>query len=84
LPVRIVLDRHELEKYPLRIGLSMQVTVDTSHVGRALDKIIYHPVYQTNIFNNLNKQADNMIANILQKNLGQLIDTAMTPLSRGA
>jgi len=30
LPVRVVLDRSELEKYPLRVGLSMTATVDIS------------------------------------------------------
>ncbi len=29
LPVRIELDRRELEQHPLRVGLSMTVTIDT-------------------------------------------------------
>jgi len=34
LPVRIRLDPRELQQHPLRVGLSMKVTVDVSHKGR--------------------------------------------------
>jgi membrane fusion protein (multidrug efflux system) len=38
LPVRIVLNRDDLEKHPLRVGLSMHVTVDThDRSGPVLD-----------------------------------------------
>ena len=30
VPVRIELDRAELEKHPLRVGLSMKATIDVS------------------------------------------------------
>nr|CUV20650.1 protein of unknown function [Ralstonia solanacearum] len=33
LPVRIKLDAAELEKHPLKVGLSMVVTIDTSASG---------------------------------------------------
>jgi len=36
VPVRIVLDAAELEKHPLRIGLSTHVNVDTSSRGGAV------------------------------------------------
>ncbi|TPG42533.1 HlyD family efflux transporter periplasmic adaptor subunit [Sphingomonas koreensis] len=36
LPVRIALDPNELAKYPLRIGLSVDVDVDTSNISGSL------------------------------------------------
>ena len=30
LPVRVALDSHELEQHPLRVGLSMDATIDTA------------------------------------------------------
>lgn len=36
VPVRIALDPAELRKYPLRVGLSVSVTVDTSDTSRPL------------------------------------------------
>src|SRR3546814_373204 len=35
-PVRIALDPRELDKYPLRIGLSVNVKVDTSDISDTL------------------------------------------------
>src|SRR3546814_1748146 len=36
VPVRIALDPRELDKYPLRIGLSVNVKVDTSDISDTL------------------------------------------------
>ncbi|HEU4959766.1 MAG TPA: efflux RND transporter periplasmic adaptor subunit [Sphingomonas sp.] len=36
VPVRIALDSHELDKHPLRIGLSVEVEVDTSNTSGSL------------------------------------------------
>ena len=35
LPVRIRLDPRELERHPLRVGLSMDVKIDVSDQGRS-------------------------------------------------
>ncbi|ENV6111077.1 HlyD family efflux transporter periplasmic adaptor subunit [Neisseria gonorrhoeae] len=38
VPVRIVLNREDVDRYPLRIGLSMTVKVDTSAAGAPVSK----------------------------------------------
>ncbi|MGF6807209.1 membrane fusion protein (multidrug efflux system) [Paraburkholderia sp. Clong3] len=70
LPVRISLDPQELEKHPLRIGLSMQADVnikdDTGgQLGQAPST-----VYQTNVFDKYGAEADAEIARIISENAG--------------
>ncbi|WP_028227178.1 EmrA/EmrK family multidrug efflux transporter periplasmic adaptor subunit [Paraburkholderia ferrariae] len=76
LPVRISLDPAELEKHPLRIGLSMQVDVSIkddsgSQLGTALNT-----VYQTNVFDKYGDEADAEIARIISENAGRSADSA--------
>ncbi|WP_028216710.1 EmrA/EmrK family multidrug efflux transporter periplasmic adaptor subunit [Paraburkholderia oxyphila] len=70
LPVRISLDPQELEKHPLRIGLSMQVDVniknETGQLGNAPNT-----VYQTDVFAKYGDEADAEIARIIAENAGQ-------------
>ncbi|MBB5415944.1 membrane fusion protein (multidrug efflux system) [Paraburkholderia atlantica] len=71
LPVRISLDPQELEKHPLRIGLSMQADVnikdDTGgQLGQAPSTS-----YQTNVFDKYGAEADAEIARIIAENAGQ-------------
>src|SRR5205085_6398813 len=49
VPVRIALDREELDRHPLQIGLSMKVDVDThSREGARLERLSREtPVYET-------------------------------------
>jgi membrane fusion protein (multidrug efflux system) len=68
LPVRIQLDPKELEAHPLRIGLSMDVDVDTrkdngTQLGAAVDTS-----YHTNVFAQYGAQADAEIQKIIEKN----------------
>jgi membrane fusion protein (multidrug efflux system) len=70
LPVRIALDPQELEKHPLRIGLSMQADVnikdgDGGQLGSAPNT-----VYQTDVFDKYGDQADAEIARIIAENAG--------------
>ncbi|WP_321814881.1 MULTISPECIES: EmrA/EmrK family multidrug efflux transporter periplasmic adaptor subunit [unclassified Paraburkholderia] len=70
LPVRIALDPADLEKHPLRIGLSMQVDVnikdDTgSQLGNA-----QNTTYETNVFEKYGDEADAEIARIITENAG--------------
>ncbi|MBN3858150.1 EmrA/EmrK family multidrug efflux transporter periplasmic adaptor subunit [Paraburkholderia sp. Ac-20340] len=70
LPVRIALDPADLEKHPLRIGLSMQVDVnikdDTgSQLGNA-----QNTTYETNVFEKYGDEADAEIAHIITENAG--------------
>ncbi|HEV3427008.1 MAG TPA: EmrA/EmrK family multidrug efflux transporter periplasmic adaptor subunit [Paraburkholderia sp.] len=71
LPVRVALDPAELEKHPLRIGLSMQVDVNIkddsgSQLGNA-----QNTVYQTNVFEKYGDEADAEIARIIAENAGK-------------
>lgn len=73
LPVRISLDPAELEQYPLRIGLSGEVTVDTQNTqGPVLSKNVRTtPAYHTNALGIDMQPADQMIADIIKHNAGQ-------------
>ncbi len=70
LPVRISIDKKQLEKYPLRVGLSITVTVNThNRSGKTLSqdqpvKIIY----DMKSYNSDLKKADQIIDQILQEN----------------
>ncbi|MEM5437292.1 EmrA/EmrK family multidrug efflux transporter periplasmic adaptor subunit [Paraburkholderia diazotrophica] len=70
LPVRIAIDPQELEKHPLRIGLSMQVDVSIKDdTGGELGSA-QNTVYQTNVFNKYGDEADAEIARIISENAG--------------
>ncbi|HWT36447.1 MAG TPA: EmrA/EmrK family multidrug efflux transporter periplasmic adaptor subunit [Paraburkholderia sp.] len=72
LPVRIALDPQELEKHPLRIGLSMQVDVSIKDdTGGELGSAV-NTVYQTNVFDKYGDQADADIARIIAENAGPI------------
>lgn len=74
LPVRIAINEDQLKKYPLRIGLSVTVTVDTSNrKGQALSnvtqsKVIYHMDDYTSDL----QAADQLITQILQNNANNI------------
>ncbi|MBN3804884.1 EmrA/EmrK family multidrug efflux transporter periplasmic adaptor subunit [Paraburkholderia sp. Ac-20336] len=70
LPVRIALDPQELEKHPLRIGLSMQADVDIKdETGGQLGQAPT-TAYQTNVFDKYGDEADAVIARIIAENAG--------------
>ncbi len=69
LPARIQLDQKELEAHPLRIGLSMDVDVDTRddtgpQLGAALNT-----TYRTDVFAQYGAQADSEIERIIAQNI---------------
>ncbi|ONO54593.1 HlyD family secretion protein [Burkholderia cenocepacia] len=70
LPVRIELDPKDLDKHPLRIGLSMQVDVDIK--DERGDQLVNAPntVYETNVFAKYDDEADAEIARIIAENAG--------------
>ena len=72
VPVRITLDPKELEQYPLRVGLSMDATVDISQTdGRMLaDGSRPSTVAQTNVFDQTNAAADTEVRRIIAANGG--------------
>lgn len=72
LPIRIGLDPKELKAHPLRIGLSMEVTVDLhDQTGKYIDQTAPIPVYQTLIFENLGKEADAEINKVISENISK-------------
>ncbi|RQR57419.1 HlyD family efflux transporter periplasmic adaptor subunit [Burkholderia sp. Bp9002] len=70
LPVRIELDPKDLDKHPLRIGLSMQVDVDIKdESGNQLGNV-QNTVYQTDVFAKYGDEANAEIARIIAENAG--------------
>ena len=76
VPVRIVLDGKELEKFPLRIGLSMRVTIDThDHSGALLTGTpSTQSVYATDIYSNEWAKANDLVQNLVATNLQTLAE----------
>jgi membrane fusion protein (multidrug efflux system) len=72
VPVRIALDPAELNAHPLRIGLSMQARVDTrDRSGPVLaSQAETKPVFATDVYSAHTKEADALIATIIQANRG--------------
>jgi membrane fusion protein (multidrug efflux system) len=71
VPVRIALDNKELDKHPLRIGLSTDVTVDIRHdQGSVLANApAQAPVAQTDVYDRMASQADAEAERIIRANL---------------
>jgi membrane fusion protein (multidrug efflux system) len=78
VPVRIILDGKELEKFPLRLGLSMRVTIDThDHSGAVLTQApSAQPVYATDIYSNEWAKANELVQSLVATNLQALADIA--------
>ena len=70
LPVRIQLDPNELEKHPLRIGLSMNVEVSIKDENGGQLGDARNTVYQTDVFNKYGDEADAEIARVIAANAG--------------
>ncbi|MCX4155045.1 MULTISPECIES: HlyD family secretion protein [Paraburkholderia] len=69
LPARIQLDQKELEAHPLRIGLSMDVDVDTrKDTGPQLGAAM-NTSYRTDVFAEYGAQADAEIGKIIGQNI---------------
>jgi len=83
LPVRIALDPQELEKHPLRIGLSINAEVNVRNDSGGQLQAAPNTVYQTNVFEKYGDQADAEIARIIAANLGEQNDATLTPSRSG-
>jgi len=73
VPVRIALDADEVRSHPLQVGLSMNVRVDTTGAnGAALPSpSAAAPVYQTHVFDTLDRDADARVEQIIAANTGR-------------
>jgi membrane fusion protein (multidrug efflux system) len=71
VPVRISLENKELDKHPLRIGLSTEATIDiTNDKGRVLaDGSEQQPVSQTSVYDQMGSKADAEADRIIRANL---------------
>jgi membrane fusion protein (multidrug efflux system) len=79
LPVRIGLDPQELEKHPLRIGLSMAVEVGVRDDRGTQLAAASNTVYQTNVFEKYGDEADAEIARVIAANAGLPNDVQLNP-----
>jgi membrane fusion protein (multidrug efflux system) len=71
VPVRIALDNQELDKHPLRIGLSSDVTIDiTDDRGAVLAPQTEHPaVAETAVYDQMASKADAEADQVISANL---------------
>ncbi len=70
VPVRIALDPKELVQHPLRIGLSMSVTVDTSDIKGAMlgMPMPSAPIYSTQALHQPIQDAESAADNVIARN----------------
>lgn len=78
VPVRITLDPKELAAHPLRVGLSMEVTVDTAdQSGKALADASHEAVVSfTDIYDSQQAAAEQEIKRIIAANAGRSVKPA--------
>ncbi len=71
VPVRVTLDATLLAEYPLRVGLSMSVVVDTRDRDgpRLSDPSQRSPLVRTDVFNALEKGADEAVQRVINAHL---------------
>lgn len=71
IPVRISLDSQEISKFPLRLGMSMQVTVDISDQnGERIPPLSKKAVlYETDIYKQYLEGVEEIIEKIIKENL---------------
>jgi membrane fusion protein (multidrug efflux system) len=70
VPVRIALDPRELEKYPLRVGLSMQATIDIHDTSGPLVNAQVRQQPRTPGYASGNEAVNERIAAIISANAG--------------
>ncbi|HEY1710070.1 MAG TPA: efflux RND transporter periplasmic adaptor subunit [Rhizomicrobium sp.] len=69
VPVRIELDPKELHAHPLRVGLSVSVSVDTTNQsGQVIGQASVHPEMRGDTGDNGEAEADRAVARILHDN----------------
>ena len=86
VPVRISLDAKELAEHPLRVGLSMNVTVDTAdQSGKLLsDQPRTQPASSTDVYSAQDRDADALVKRLIAANLGRAPTRAAAPASQAA
>lgn len=71
VPVRITLDQSELKQHPIRVGLSMDVNIETKdQSGKALSDVPRKsPTSMTAVYDSLSAQADAEVEKVLKAQL---------------
>ncbi|MFP8966541.1 efflux RND transporter periplasmic adaptor subunit [Pokkaliibacter sp. CJK22405] len=84
LPVRIRLEGDNLQKHPLRIGLSTKVTVDLHNQDGALlpPKSPDEPRYETNVYDRQIAAADELIKQLIHDNGPAAVAMADTEVAK--
>ena len=72
VPVRIALDAKQVSQHPLRVGLSMEVTVNVEDKsGKMLTEgQSSTPAAETSVFDSMDKAADAAVDKVIKANLG--------------
>jgi len=80
LPVRISIDPKDLDKHPLRVGLSMDVSVNLhDQSGPVLSQQpVLHPVFSTDVYARSKAEADQLIDKIIHENSGPMTSAPRT------
>lgn len=68
VPVRITLDKEQIKKYPLRLGISAQVEIDLSSSKEKQDTLPANNAMETTIFNYDTSKVEQLIQTIIQQN----------------
>jgi membrane fusion protein, multidrug efflux system len=84
LPARIQLDQNELTAHPLRIGLSMQVDVNTHDETGAQLGAATNTSYRTDVFAEYGADADAEIARIIAQNMPAKREMAASTTQKSA
>lgn len=86
VPVRIALDPKEVQQHPLRVGLSMDVTVDvTQQDGKVLADGGKQPAsVQTQVYDTIDARADEEVKRIVAAQLGKRSSATTTASARVA
>jgi membrane fusion protein (multidrug efflux system) len=84
LPVRIGLQAEELKKHPLRLGLSLECTVDVHDTHKELIPPIPpdQPLYQTDVISTQEQGVDQLIMQTILDNLSPTFVEDMTAANR--
>lgn len=71
IPVRIMLDQEQVKQFPLRLGLSMETTVDIRDAKKPFVPAIKPecPLYTTEVFATQEEGAESLIAAVIAENL---------------
>ncbi len=81
VPVRIILEQEQIREFPLRLGLSLEVTVDIHDAQKPFVPEITpeRPLYMTDVFATQEEGAEELIAEVIAENLSPTFIEDNTP-----